>query len=170
MVVFVILWKVQLRYGNVVFFERLRRVPYAVWIFFSCEDSKNLNVTWYLFGLLSSVEDPWHFGTDLDPRIRNTDLRIRIRLRIRILLFLSEAFKMRTKKNYLGFSYLFRLMMEGSGSPQIMTDPGGPKAYGWGFATLLPRPTITEISFFNWLNGWMTLRSLQQEPKVFGAR
>ncbi len=35
----------------------------------------------------TSVVDPWHFGTDPDPQIRTTDLRMRI------LLFLSVTFK-----------------------------------------------------------------------------
>ncbi len=49
----------------------------------------------------TSVVDPWHFGTEPDPRIRTTDLWIRIR----ILLFSSVAFKMPTKKLvfFLGF-------------------------------------------------------------------
>ncbi len=43
--------------------------------------------------------DPWHFGTDLDPRIRTTDLWIR--KRIRILLFSSVADKMPTENFFL---------------------------------------------------------------------
>jgi hypothetical protein len=31
-----------------------------------------------------------------------------------------------------GFSYFFCLIMEGSGSVHIMTDPNGPKTYGFG--------------------------------------
>jgi len=45
---------------------------------------------------VSSVVNPWHFGTDQGPWIRTTDLRIRIQIR-RILLFSSVAFKMATK-------------------------------------------------------------------------
>ncbi len=90
--------------------------------------------------------DPWYFGTQPDPRIRTTELRIRIR----ILLFSSVAFKMsknislfflsflllffvgtfpslfKDKKSWRShFYYCFCFMMEGcgSGSGQIMTDP-----------------------------------------------
>jgi hypothetical protein len=47
--------------------------------------------------LQTSVEDPWHFGTDADPGIRANDLRIRFR----ILLFSSMDFKIPTKKLFL---------------------------------------------------------------------
>ncbi len=42
---------------------------------------------------LNIFVDPWHFGTDPDPRIRTADLRIRI------LLFSSVAEKDAKKKN-----------------------------------------------------------------------
>ncbi len=47
--------------------------------------------------ILTSVPDPWHFGTDPDSQIRIFDQKIRIR--IRILLFSSVTFKMPTKNN-----------------------------------------------------------------------
>ncbi len=46
-----------------------------------------------------NVADPWHFGTDPDPRIRTSDKRILIR----ILLFSSVTFKMAIEKNFLIF-------------------------------------------------------------------
>ncbi len=49
----------------------------------------------------TSVVDPWHVGTDPDPRVRTTDLRIRI------LLFTSVMFKMPTKKYFLSFLLIF---------------------------------------------------------------
>jgi hypothetical protein len=51
--------------------------------------------------LSSSFVDPWHFGTDSDPRIRTTGLRILIR----ILLFSSVAFKISTKISFLLFTF-----------------------------------------------------------------
>jgi hypothetical protein len=104
--------------------------------------------------LQTSVENPWHFGTDADQGIRATDLRIRIR----ILLFSSMDFKIPTKKLFykvkffslllvegtrtlhqsskkknhkedtkqlktIVFVTFFCLLMDGSGSVQIMTDP-----------------------------------------------
>jgi hypothetical protein len=45
-----------------------------------------------------------------------------------------------------GFSYLFCLLIEGSGSVQTMTDldPGGQKTYGSGATTL---KLVTTISY-----------------------
>ncbi len=112
-----------------------------------------------------SVQDPWNFGTDPDPRIHSSDEWIR--MRFRILLFLSLNFKTSkfsayyfegTLKVHLHhfskikvrkksqnsrnqcFSRYFCLMIEGfiSGSG---SDPGGPKTCGFygsgsGSATL----------------------------------
>ncbi len=81
------------------------------------------------------VLDPWRFDKDLDPdpRIRNPCLRIQLRIRIRTLLFSSVAFN--TNKIYIfsprlllsvsikkfeRYRNLFLLLMEGSGSVQII--------------------------------------------------
>ncbi len=49
--------------------------------------------------ITASVVDPWHFGTDPDPRIRASGQWIRIRLRI--LLFSSLTFKALTENLFL---------------------------------------------------------------------
>jgi hypothetical protein len=95
---------------------------------------------------------------DILVRIRTTDLRIRILLcspgtfkMPTKIIFLSpvfyllllkgtftrtsffkvkESLKMSQNIRNQGFPYYFCLMMQGSGSIQIMTDPGGPKTYG----------------------------------------
>ncbi len=56
--------------------------------------------------LSATLGDPWHFGADPDPRIRNSDWWIRI------LLFSSVTFKMATKKNI--FKALWLLLFEGT--------------------------------------------------------
>ncbi len=58
--------------------------------------------------LCTSVADPWHFGTNTDPRIHNNN--IRIRLRIRMLLFSSATFKMATKKNIAYYFFNLHLL------------------------------------------------------------
>jgi hypothetical protein len=47
--------------------------------------------------LLTSVPDPWYYGTDPVPRICTTEIRIRILLQIRLVS--SVTFTMPTKKN-----------------------------------------------------------------------
>ncbi len=57
------------------------------------------------------ISTGWHIGTDPDPRIRTTDLRIQIR--IHILLFSSVPIKMSTQNKFL--SKLFCLLfLEGT--------------------------------------------------------
>jgi hypothetical protein len=76
----------------------------------------NLFIPLELFSLMDSV-DPWHFGTDLDPRIRIIDLRIRIRIRIRILLFSPVADKMLTT-----FSKFFCLLLFNGTFTSVLMD------------------------------------------------
>ncbi len=69
----------------------------AIWphlVFFSL-DSRDTKRCWGR----SNVLDPRYFGTDPDPRIRTTDLRIRIQIR----LFSSVADKQPTKNFSKGF-------------------------------------------------------------------
>ena len=62
----------------------------------------------------ASVGDPWHFGTDPDPGIPISDLRIQIRPRI--LLFSSVTFKTPTRKLYFKsfFAYYLPVLLEGT--------------------------------------------------------
>ncbi len=68
-----------------------------VWFFTYYFLPPGLGTIDYICGVGSSelvcaiVVDPWHFGTDPDPRIRGSDQLIQIRLRI--LLFSSLTFK-----------------------------------------------------------------------------
>jgi hypothetical protein len=61
------------------------------------QQNKNLRI----WNAQKHVLDLWHFGTDPDPRVRTTDLRIRI------LLFSSVSFKMLIK-------VFFFLLFEGT--------------------------------------------------------
>jgi hypothetical protein len=56
---------------------------------------------------LMSYVYPWHFGTDRDPWIRISYLRIRLRIRIQILRFSSVTVKMATKKLFFFKVFLF---------------------------------------------------------------
>ncbi len=95
--------------------------------------------------ILNSVPDPWHFGTDPDPRISTSDQRIRIRLRI--LLFSSMTFKMPTTQDKFFLSFFCLVLFECTFTSFFSTifawwwedpdldpylwlidlDPGGPK-------------------------------------------
>ncbi len=95
---------------------------------FGCKTPSDRIKIWFaghISDLKSSVVDP-------------NDILVRIRLQIRILVFLSVADKMLIKDIFLTsflayyryydsknqqISYCFALLMEGSGSVQIMTDP-----------------------------------------------
>ncbi len=50
-------------------------------------------------GKISSVGDPWLFGTDPDPRIRTSDLLIRIQIRIQLQIRLLSSVTLRMQKN-----------------------------------------------------------------------
>ncbi len=119
----------------------------------------------------SSVVDPWHFGTDPDPPIRTTDLRIRIQIliirqwltkcqQIFFPKFLFEGnlhgrFKdKKTSKRWHKilevnfFKNFFCLLMEGSdpnpGGPKH-TEPTDPDPQHWEVLSNLSRRTVFEI-------------------------
>ncbi len=80
-----------------------------------------------------SAVDPWHFGTDPDQRIRDTELRIRI------LLFREWLTRCQQKISFLClllFEGKFTSGLEDEKSKKshkivaIMTAPGGSKTYG----------------------------------------
>ncbi len=64
---------------------------------------------------VTSVADPWNFGTDLDPLIQTSDLWIRIwiRMQIWILLFSSVTFKTSTKFIFLS-KFVWYFLFEGT--------------------------------------------------------
>ncbi len=118
------------------------------------------------FILNQYVVDPWHFGTDPDPRIRTPVLWVRIR--IRIVPFSSVGDKMPTNKFFCLFVFegyiftsvftfrdkkskrshkkveikvfltFFACWWKDPGPYKIMTDPdpGGPKTNSSGSTTL----------------------------------
>jgi hypothetical protein len=69
----------------------------------------------YFGTVLSSFPDPGRFGTDKDPRIRISGLRLRI------LFFSTVAKKSQNCRNQ-DFSIFFGLLLGGAGYVQI-TDP-----------------------------------------------
>ncbi len=79
--------------------------------------------------LLNSVVDPWHFvGTDPNPRIRSTDLRIWIQ----ILLFLPVAVKQPTKNNI--FSNVFCLLLFEGTFTLVIKDKMRNQGFSYFFA------------------------------------
>ena len=93
--------------------------------------------------------DPWHFGTDPDPRIRSTDLRIRI-LPIRQWLkkkFFFLSFLLITFWSYIYISFIDKRSKRSPDAYKKMMDPdpGGLKTYGSNGTE--PRPTTLTSCF-----------------------
>ncbi len=91
----------------------------------------------YYVNAKTSVGNPWHFGTDPDPRIRTSDERIRmqiwdaqkhtvlwIQIQMRIRNTGKKIIKMSQNRSNQGLSYYFCLMMEGSGDGSVLVTRG----------------------------------------------
>ncbi len=112
------------------------------------------HIIYQLYSLFEpSVGDPWHFGTDPDPRIR-TDPRCPKTYGSGSGCWtgtLVKSHKEATKQKKLQFLLLFLLDMEGSGAISVLltsgsgSNPGGPKTYGPGSGCVSGSPTLFEL-------------------------